>query len=39
MPKSPKTGKKKKPASEVQPQGKQSLQPKGVWKDNPRGTK
>jgi len=39
MPKSPKKQKKKKPASEVAPQGKQSLQSKGLWKDNPQGTK
>jgi len=39
MSKSPKKNKKKKPAIEIQSQVKQSLQSKGLWKDNPQGTK
>ncbi len=38
MSKSPKKDRKKKPAK-IQPQGQQSLEPKGLWKDHPHGTK
>ncbi len=39
MPKSPKKDKNKQAAPAIQAQKKQSLQPKGMWKDNPQGTK